>query len=127
METKNVLQKLYGKYKMGIVSNFALPEYCWKLLEEFGIKQFFDVVVISGEINRRKPSPEIFQKALNVLSVDASKAVFVGDMLDSDIKGSKSVGMKTVLIKRKPIENTDIKPDKVITHLSKLLTVLEDC
>ena len=126
-EATNVLGKLYGKYKLGLVSNFAIPECCWKLLEKFGLKKFFDVVMISGEINRRKPSPEIFRRALNVLGVEAQRAVFVGDMLDLDVRGPQSVGMKTVFIKRRQInDDLGIKPDKIITRLSELLPVLED-
>jgi HAD superfamily hydrolase (TIGR01509 family) len=126
-EALDVLQKLHEKYKLGLVSNFAIPECGWKLLDEFDLRECFDVVIISGEVNRRKPSPEIFEKALKALNVKASKAVFVGDMLDLDIMGPKSVGMKTILIKRRPLENANIKPDRVITHLSELLSVLEDC
>jgi HAD superfamily hydrolase (TIGR01549 family) len=126
-EAHDVLQKLHEKYKLGLVSNFAIPECGWKLLNKFDLREYFDIVIISGEVNRRKPSPEIFEKALKALNVNASKAVFVGDMLDLDIMGPKSVGMKTILIKRRPIENADIKPDRVINHLYELLSVLEDC
>jgi len=97
-------------------------------LDKFGLRQFFDVVVISGEVNRRKPSPEIFERALKTLNVKASRAVFVGDMLDLDVMGPKSVGMKTVLIRRRPTkESPDAKPDRIITCLKELLLVLEDC
>lgn len=124
----DVLQKLHGKYKLGLVSNFAIPECGWKMLDKFDMKRFFDAVVISGEVNRRKPSPEIFEKALKALGVKASRTVFVGDMLDLDVLGPKSVGMKTVLIKRRPMdENEYVKPDRVITRLRELLTVLKDC
>jgi HAD superfamily hydrolase (TIGR01509 family) len=124
----DVLKKLHGKYKLGLVSNFAIPESGWKLLRKFGMKGFFDAVIISGEVNRRKPSPEIFEKALKALGVQASKAVFVGDMLDLDVMGPKGVGMKTVLIKRRPMEENEyVKPDRVITRLRELLTVLKDC
>ena len=127
-ETNDVLQKLHRKYKIGLISNFAIPECGWRLLDKFGLRQFFDVVVISGEVNRRKPSPEIFEGALKTLNVKASRAVFVGDMLDLDVMGPKSVGMKTVLIRRRPTkESPDAKPDRVITRLKELLLVLEDC
>jgi HAD superfamily hydrolase (TIGR01549 family) len=126
-EALDVLRKLHEKYKLGLVSNFAIPEYGWKLLDKFSLKQFFDAVIISGEVNRRKPSPEIFEKALKSLNVEASRAVFVGDMPDLDVMGPKSVGMKTILIKRRPIENMSTKPDKLITHLCELLSVFEDC
>jgi len=126
-EAPNVLQKLHEKYKLALVSNFAIPEYGWKLLDKFSLKRFFDAVIISGDVKRRKPSPEIFQKALKSLNVEASRAVFVGDMVDLDVMGPKSVGMNTILIERRPIENMSIKPDKVITHLDELLRMLEDC
>ena len=124
----DVLRKLRGKYKLGIVCNFAIPECVWKLLEEFGLKEFFDVVVISGEVNRRKPSSEIFEKALKALGVDASRAVFVGDTPGLDVKGAKNAGIRAVLIERRPIERTvDVEPDKVIQSLRELLVALGDC
>jgi HAD superfamily hydrolase (TIGR01549 family) len=124
----DVLEKLHGKYKLGVISNFAIPECGWKLLDKFGLKRFFDVIVISGEVNQRKPSSEIFKRALKTLGVKASKAVFVGDMLDLDVMGPKKVGMKTVFIERRPVEHgVDVKPDYVIKGLNELLAVLVDC
>ena len=124
-EAPNVLQKLHGKYRLGLVSNFGLPECGRKLLEIHGLRKFFDAIVISGEINQRKPSPKIFERTLKALNVDSSKAVFVGDMLDLDIRGPKNVGMKTVLIERRSSKrDTDVKPDFTIKTLSELLTIL---
>jgi HAD superfamily hydrolase (TIGR01549 family) len=123
----DVLKKLHKKYKLGLISNFAIPECGRSLLDKFGLTGFFDIVIISGEVNRRKPSPEIFEMALKGLGVKASRAVFVGDMLDLDVMGPQSVGMKTILIKRRPMkENLDAKPDAVITCLIELLAVLHD-
>jgi len=122
-----VLQKLHEKYKLGVVSNFAIPECCWKLLEKFGLKAFLDTVIISGEVNRRKPSPEIFEKALKALNVTASRAVFIGDMPSLDVEGPKNVGMKTVLIRRKTAKETvNVKPDCTIKSLRELLVALQD-
>jgi putative hydrolase of the HAD superfamily len=123
----DVLKRLHEKYKLGLISNFAIPECVWKLLDRFRLKTFFDVVIISGEVNKRKPSPEIFRMALRRLAVKASRTAFVGDMLDLDVMGPKSVGMKTILIKRRPMkEEDDVKPDAVITCLSELSAVLHD-
>jgi putative hydrolase of the HAD superfamily len=123
-----VLQKLRGRYKLGLVSNFGIPECGKELLERFGLKEYLDVVVISGEINRRKPSPEIFEKALRALRVPASKAVFVGDMIELDVKGPKSVGIRAILIERRPMEkDVSVKPDEVIKNLAELPAILESC
>ena len=122
----NVLNKLRRKYKLGLITNFALSECVWKLLEKFDLKKFFGVIVISAEINRRKPSPEIFKKALKALNVNASEAVFIGDTIGLDVKGAKNAGIKSVLIKRRPIKEMDIKPDIIINNLKELLVILEE-
>jgi len=123
---RSVLEKLHGKYKLGIVSNFAIPECVFRLLERDGLVRFFAVVVVSGAVNKRKPRPEIFQRALEELGVDAESVVFVGDTLDADIKGPKSMGMKTIYIERrvqKEIRNTC--PNQKIKSLSELLDAIE--
>jgi putative hydrolase of the HAD superfamily len=139
-DAPNVLQELYGKYKLGIVSNFAIPECVYNLLEKFGLKKFFDSVLVSGAINKRKPCPQIFEKALEVLVVDASEVVFVGDTPSMDVAGPKAVGIKAVLIERrrsatdapqslvwKPKEEPPVKPDSIITSLRELPLILKDC
>jgi putative hydrolase of the HAD superfamily len=124
-DAAHVLQELHKKYKLGLVSNFGIPECAHELLETFGLKRIFDVIVISAEINQRKPSPKIFRYALQKLGVLASRAVFVGDMLDLDVKGAQMVGMKTLLIRREPAERVeDVKPDMVIDNLADLLRIL---
>ena len=126
--TVEVLRKLQAKYKLGIVSNFAIPECVAKLLETHGLDKFFDVVVVSGAVNKRKPSPEIFQQALEKLGVDASETVFVGDTVDADIKGAKDTGMKTIFIERREQKEAEqICPDQTIKSLSELATALERC
>jgi len=123
-----VLQKLQGKYKLGIVSNFAIPECVVKLLETHDLTKFFDVVVVSAAVNKRKPSPEIFQQALEKLGVDAAETVFVGDTVDADVKGAKDTGMKTIYIERRMQKEAEqICPDQTIKSLNELATALERC
>ncbi len=134
-----VLEKLHKKYKLGLVSNFAIPECVRSLLQMFNLDRFFRTIVISGEINKRKPSPEIFHVALKALEVDPARALFVGDTPSMDVKGSKKVGIKAVLISRKTStadqrnlvyqpeqDQENVEPDIVIQNLSELLTILEN-
>ncbi len=126
--TKNALQKLHGEYKLGIVSNFAIPECVDRLLKKHGLDKFFDVVVVSGSVNKRKPSPEIFQKALKNLGVSAEDTVFVGDTVDADVIGAKTAGMKTVFIERRIQKDVEQAcPDQTIKSLSKLLEAIKNC
>lgn len=121
----DVLEALRREYKLGLISNFAIPECAWRILEKFDLKKFFDVIVVSGAINKRKPSPDIFEKALNTLDVEASRAVFIGDMVGLDVIGAKNVGMKSVLIERRPSrEGRHIEPDRIIKSLRELLGMI---
>jgi len=125
---KTVLKKLHRRFKLGIVSNFAIPECVLKLLEKEGLAGFFDVVVVSGAVNRRKPSPEIFRKALDALDVSAGEAVFVGDTVDADVEGAKNAGMKTVYIERRLQKEAEkVCPTQKIKSLDELLPALEQC
>ncbi len=101
---KAILEKLHGKYKLGIVSNFAIPECLLKLLKTNGLDGLFNAVVVSGAVNKRKPSPEIYEGALKMLGISAAETVFVGDTIDADVEGPKEVGMKVVYIERRDAE-----------------------
>jgi putative hydrolase of the HAD superfamily len=126
-DTITVLRALHGRYKLGLVSNFAIPECAWRLLDKYGLNEFFDVVLVSGAINKRKPSSEIFERALKTLDVNNSEAVFVGDMPGLDVKGAKNAGMNAVLIERRPSEEIlNVKPDRIIKSLRELFLVLEN-
>ena len=123
---KTVLEKLHGKYKLGIVSNFAIPECVLKLLKRDSLAGFFTVVIVSGAVNKRKPNPEIFQRALEKLHVDAENVVFVGDTVDADIQGPQRMGMKTIYIERrvqKEIEKTC--PDHTIKSLNQVIQAID--
>jgi putative hydrolase of the HAD superfamily len=123
---KRVLEELHRKYKLGIVSNYAIPECVFKLLERHGLAELFDVVVVSGAVNKRKPSPEIFQRALEKMGVDVESAVFVGDTVDADIQGPQSVGMKTIYIeRRRQKEIEQACPDQTIKNLNQLAAAIE--
>jgi putative hydrolase of the HAD superfamily len=138
-----VLRKLQGKYKLGLISNLSISESASEILQRFGLTPFFDVILISGAINKRKPSREIFERALKALHVTADKTLFVGDTPQLDIDGPKSVGIKAVLIQRKsspsqpakspplyyklPDSKTKIQPDATISSLKELLDLLKDC
>ena len=124
-EAEAMLRRLHGRYKLGIVSNFAIPECVFKLLKTAGIDGLFDVVVVSGAVNKRKPSPEIFKSALKMLGLSASEAVFVGDTIDADIEGAKAVGMRAIYIERREQEASKFLPDRTIKNLSELASVLE--
>ena len=83
--------------KLGLVSNAFDPG--WLLhgdLAQMGIEQRLDFSVFSSEVGKRKPHPAIFERALEALSVEPERSLFVGDRLYEDIRGASEIGMTTV-------------------------------
>lgn len=97
---RQILLELRREFTLGLVSNFDHPPYLRNVLRRLAIEDLFDTVVISGEVGARKPSPEIFRRALAQLSAVPHRTVFVGDSLREDIAGAAQVGCLPVLVDR---------------------------
>ncbi|MGZ4250276.1 MAG: HAD-IA family hydrolase, partial [Solirubrobacteraceae bacterium] len=69
-------------------------------LHRLGLAPMLDGVVTSAAVGARKPSPEIFERALALAGVAAHEATHVGDSVDEDIAGARAAGIEAVLIKR---------------------------
>jgi putative hydrolase of the HAD superfamily len=81
-----------------VVSNWdvSLDE----VLDRLGLASMLDGVVTSAAVGARKPSPEIFERALALAGVAADQATHVGDSLAEDVAGAHAAGIEAVLIKR---------------------------
>jgi len=95
-----VLRRLReGGLLLGVVSNFE--EWLERLLEELGVRDEFDVRVISGVEGVEKPDPRIFRIGLERAGVAPEEAVYVGDNPHFDVAPAAEVGMFPVLIDRR--------------------------
>ncbi len=125
-EAPATLKALSKTYRLGLVSNFAIPETVYNLLKNADIHSYFEVVVVSGAVNKRKPHPKIFQDTLNAMGVVAGETVFVGDTVDADVEGPKAVGMQAVYIERRFQKKSEkYQPDQTIKKLSELPAAIE--
>lgn len=95
------LAELAEDYKLGLVTNFAHIPGANRTVDRFGLRPYFQTILISGEFGWKKPSPRIFEAALRNLSSKAEETVFVGDSCEDDIAGAKQVRMRTVFVQRK--------------------------
>ena len=122
-EAEEVLQSLYRKYKLAVVSNATsqLPRFA---LKKSGLRKFFQVVVVSRDLGVRKPDPEIFRHALERLKVKPEEAIHVGDSMKHDVKGAKKAGIKVVWIKTEGEEVAE-EPDHVIQKITELPKIIK--
>lgn len=89
----------HGGLQLGLVSNFE--PWLDGLLTHLGIREAFDVVVISGVEGIEKPDPAIFELALERGGLRPEEAVYVGDVPEFDVVPPVAMGMHAVLIDRR--------------------------
>jgi putative hydrolase of the HAD superfamily len=110
---------------IGAVSNWVwnLPE----LLHALDLVRHFDFIAASARIGFEKPHPKIFEWALREADVDPAAVIHVGDHVDADVEGARSVGIEGVLIDRTDRYRTDEVPDgvPVIRSLEELLPIVD--
>lgn len=82
--------------KLGLVSNTSRDLDAF--VRHFGID--VDAWVSSGSHGKVKPSPLIFEAALDMLGVAAGDAIMVGDSPGDDIEGARACGIAAVLLDR---------------------------
>ena len=117
-----VLESLAPRYALSLVSDaqpcFALPE-----MRAMGLSHYFQPTIISEEYGFRKPDQRLFDKALSMLKIDASQAIFVGNDMYRDIYGAKRAGLKTVFFASNQGAQThnDTKPDYVAYRFTEVL------
>jgi putative hydrolase of the HAD superfamily len=95
-------------------------------LEELGVAERVDRIVLSGEVGIRKPDPAIFERALAALGIDPLEALFVGDRLRDDIAGAAAVGMTTAqALWFRADEGRDVEPDFLAFTPADVLTAVK--
>jgi len=112
-------------YKMGVISNAKSDWAVHAILKRRNLEKFFKTIVSSAALKVRKPRPEIFTHALNALGVNPHDAVFVGDSIEADVAGSKNIGMRSIHVLRRPVEdNQPVNPDASVTNLSDAIEII---
>lgn len=115
-----VLGYLKEKYHLHIISN-GFKETTLTKMELSGLNPYFKNVIISEDVGVNKPSPLIFEYALDKAKATKSESVMIGDSLEADIKGAQDFGIKAIFFNPLMVE----KPDEVawqIHSLNELMT-----
>ncbi|WP_276351420.1 HAD family hydrolase [Cohnella caldifontis] len=125
-ETFEALNRLKGEYKLLLLTNGAPDLQREKLDGVPELAGYFDHVVISGDFGEGKPAPSIFRHAMELLGIEASEGIMVGDKLTTDILGSNRVGMRNLWLNRHGVTRDDsIVPAFEAPNLLPLFDILE--
>ena len=128
-ETLGVLEVLRERgIAMAIISN-APWDVPGRLLRgdmrRWGIEEFFDAFVMSGDVPWRKPNPEFMWAAARELGVDAEGCLVVGDSLRADIAGARAAGMRSVWLNRSAEPHpAEPRPDWTVATLDEVTRIV---
>lgn len=99
--------------RRGICSNAAFPPAMMhRQVRSNGIADLVDAIVFSSEVGKRKPAPELYRAALDVIRTPAERTLFAGDRVREDYDGPRAVGMRAVIV---TAHAEELPPDGVPT------------
>ena len=110
-------------YLLGMVTNGNSLLQNTKL-DTAGIRDLFDMAVVSDDIGIWKPDKGIFEYAMHTLGVTPQQSLFVGDHPINDIQGALGAGMQAVRVDYGSFEGKPCADVYTVKNVSELLEVL---
>jgi REG-2-like HAD superfamily hydrolase len=123
-DVKPTLEAFRAKgYNLGIISDWNIA--LGPLLRQLDLTQYFDCLVISAVARHAKPSPTLYDMALERANAIPDYTIHIGDSYIHDVLGARSVGITPILLDRTDTL-TENKVDCLLVHsLYELLDLLE--
>jgi putative hydrolase of the HAD superfamily len=102
-----VLEYLYPKYKLHIITNGFQTVQATKI-KNARIEHFFQTITNAEMAGVKKPNPLIFEFALDLAKVNKFQSVMIGDSLEADVEGALNIGLDAIFFNEFNVE-TDSK------------------
>lgn len=122
---ENTLQQLKSQgYRLSIISNAAFSPFLTWTLTHFGVKDYFEDILVSADVGVRKPNPEIFKIALDRMGLAPHEVVYIGDDFEKDVVGSIQFGMQAIWFHPAgdgPPPNSQVTPSATVTELIQII------
>jgi putative hydrolase of the HAD superfamily len=131
-----VLEKLHGKYPLGLITN-GPADIQNQEVDTLRLRDLMDNIFIEGEMRIGKPHQVVFDQAAEAVKCMADQILMVGNSYGHDIKPAIEYGWVTAWIRRdtdvpissnsgKPEEKPagEPEPDITINDLTELLPLL---
>lgn len=122
-DSPKLLQELRDRgYIVGIITNGPSILQHHKL-DTSGLRKYFDIVVVSGDLDIHKPDPEIFTYTADKLGVKPEECIYVGDNPVNDIQGATGAGMKAIRMNYGWFKDKDLRED--VPVIEEIIDVLK--
>jgi HAD superfamily hydrolase (TIGR01549 family) len=121
LDTLTALRKL--GYTLGVISDWGIA--LGSILRHLHLTKYFDCLLVSAATRHAKPSPQLYELALQRANSIADYTLHIGDSYIFDVLGARAVGITPVLLDReRRLEPNNV--DCLLAHsLYGLLDLLE--
>ena len=119
---KEILEYLHSRYPLYIITN-GFEEVQFSKLKNSGMDKYFTSVITSEEAGSKKPDPEIFHYALRKTGALAKDSIMIGDDLEVDIAGARSLGIDQIYVNHDMKKHNDMVTMEVFS-LDKIMELL---
>ena len=108
-------------YRLAVISN-GITIKQWEKLVRLNIYSFFDEVITSEEVGKKKPDKLIYDVALRKMKGDPEKSIMIGNKFKEDALGAVNAGMSAILV------NSDVtEEDREYIRKEQLdITIIEN-
>ncbi len=96
-------------YRLGVISNIMSTTFVPRILEEHGVRQYFETLTMSSVCGIRKPRADIFDIALKEMGIPKEEAAYVGDTISRDVRGISNAGWPLMIQIDNPASITKTK------------------
>lgn len=118
------IETLKEKYLLAILSN-DVGEWSKHLRDKHGYGKFFGEIVISSDVQSRKPDEKIYRILISRLQgrqIIPLQCIFIDDRL-RNLKTAKDLGIKTIHLKKEE-DSFDFQPDFTLRTLREMQKIL---
>jgi putative hydrolase of the HAD superfamily len=99
------LEKTIGN--RNIIASNHIPELS-EIVNKLNIGKYFVEIYSSGNIGYEKPNKRFYEYILGDQKIDKSNCIIIGDSYDSDIRGGKNIGIKSILVRQDNRNNYEL-------------------
>jgi putative hydrolase of the HAD superfamily len=95
------------RYVVGALNNEARETNAFRF-EHFGLRELFQVALSSCYLGLRKPDPEIYERALEILCRPAERILLIDDRQEN-VTAAEASGMKAILFENSGALRLDLE------------------
>jgi putative hydrolase of the HAD superfamily len=111
------------RYTLGAISDWGIS--LGPIMQRLQLNTYFDCLLISALAGHSKPSPALYEAALERANAVADYTMHIGDSYTLDVLGARAVGMIPVLLDRKGLLEQSQVDCLLIHTLTELPPLLE--